>query len=290
MSVETPVALIVFNRPDHTRRLMQELAKVRPTKILIIADGPRNDDEQSACEEVREIATEIDWQCTVLRNYSAHNLGCRGRISSGIDWVFSQFEQAIFIEDDCLPHPTFFSFVEEMLERYRDTDRVRAISGDNFQFGTRFTPYSYYFSLIPHCWGWATWRRAWKFFDVQMREWPAAEASDFPKELVPSEKAIRHKRKMFSEAYAGKVDSWAIPWEFSNWRTGGLAVLPAVNLVTNIGFGPDATHCREPDPCAELPAEAMEFPLRHPPTVEHQLDADLAFYERTVKAAEPPPC
>ena len=108
MSVETPVALIVFNRPDHTRRLMQELAKVKPKKILIIADGPRNDDDQRACEETRKIATEIEWPCAVLRNYSAHNLGCRRRISSGIDWFFSQFDQAILIEDDCLPHRRFF--------------------------------------------------------------------------------------------------------------------------------------------------------------------------------------
>jgi hypothetical protein len=136
---------------------------------------------------------------------------------------------------------------------------------------------------MPHCWGWASWRRAWTLNDVEMRDWPSAEATDFPRELLPSDKALWYTRKAFSEAHSGKLNSWAIPWEFSIWQTGGLCVLPEVNLVSNIGFGPDATHCRNADPCANLPTAAMEFPLRHPPRVEHQLDADLAYYDRIVK-------
>ena len=279
----TPVALIVYNRPDHLKQMLTALKLVKPTMILVIADGPKSDADRAGCEACRQLIAEISWPCEIRRNFSDQNLGCRRRISSGISWVFSQFEEAIFIEDDCIPHPTFFRFCDEMLAHYRNDERVRVISGDNFQFGNRFSTFSYYFSLMPHCWGWASWRRAWKYNDVEMRAWPAAEATDFPRSLLPTDKAVWYSRKAFSEAYSGKLNSWAIPWEFSIWQTGGLCVLPDVNLVSNIGFGADATHCKKPDPCANLPAEEMHFPLRHPPTVEHQLDADLAYYDRIVK-------
>lgn len=252
MALQTPVALILFNRPDHAQRMLAEVAKVRPAKVLVIADGARENrpGEAEACEQTRRLVDQIDWPCEVLRNYSDRNLGCRRRISSGIDWVFSLFERAIFMEDDCLPHPTFFPFVEQMLERYCDDDRVMAVSGDNFQFGKRYSPYSYYFSAIPHCWGWATWRRAWKHFDVTMKNWPAAEASDFPGDFIPSPKAQKYNRWAMGEVFAGRIDSWAIPWEFACWQRRGLTVLPAVNLVSNVGFGVGATNCKKVDPFA----------------------------------------
>ena len=287
MSLNTPVALIIFNRPDHLERVLIELSKVKPPQLLVIGDGPRNEEEAGRVEASRRLIDGIDWPCDIRRNYSDANLGCRRRISSGISWVLEQHEEAIFVEDDCLPHPSFFRWCQEMLAFHRHHERVRAISGDNFQFGRRFNPYSYYFSLIPHCWGWATWRRAWKHMDVTMADWPAAEQTDFPRNLLPSDKAVWYNRRAFADAYNHKLNSWAIPWEFSNWRSGGLAALPAVNLVTNIGFGPGATHCHKPDPCANLPAEAMPFPLIHPPTIEHQLDADLAYFERTVTLPKP---
>ncbi len=282
-TVTTPVALIIHKRPDHLKLVLAALAKVRPSTILVIADGPRREEDAAGCAASRKLIDTIDWPCDIRLNYSEQNLGCRRRISSGISWVFSQFEEAIFVEDDCIPDPSFFKFCQEMLAYYRNDDRVRAISGDNFQFGKRVSPYSYYFSLIPHCWGWASWRRAWEYNDVDMLGWPAAEATDFPRQLLPSDKAVWFNRKAFSEAYRRKLDSWAIPWEFSIWQSGGLAVLPEVNLVTNIGFGPDATHCKKPDPCANTPALEMDFPLRHPPMVAHHVDADLAYYDRIVK-------
>lgn len=290
MPQQPPLALIIFNRPDHLERVLQTLAEVKPAQLLVIADGPRNDLEAERCAESRALIERIDWRCDIRREYSDTNLGCRRRISSGIAWVLSQHDEAIFLEDDCIPDPSFFQFCQEMLAYYRHEERVRAISGDNFQFGRRFNPYSYYFSLIPHCWGWATWRRAWEHMDITMSRWPAMEQTDFPRQLLPTEKAVWFNRKAFTEAYSGKLNSWAIPWELSNWLTGGLAVLPEVNLVTNIGFGPGATHCHKNDPCANLPAEQMPFPLRHPPRVEHQLDADLAYYERIVRlpAVVPP--
>jgi hypothetical protein len=282
---DIPVALIVFNRPRHTRLMLAEVAKARPKTLFVIADGPRRPDEGAAVAEVRDLVAAIDWPCDIRTNYSDTNLGCRRRISSGIDWVFSHIDRAIFLEDDCLPDPTFFPFCQQMLERYADDRRVMAVSGDNFQFGRQFNSYSYYFSAIPHCWGWATWKRAWAHNDVHMTGWPAAAATDFPIDFLPSEKVARHNRKLMGDVHAGRIDSWAIPWEFACWQRRGLTVLPNVNLVSNIGFGVGATHCHKPDPFANLPVTPIEFPLRHPPEVRHQVDADLAFYDRAIRAA-----
>lgn len=148
----TPVAFLVFNRPDTTIRVFEEIRRARPPKLLVVADGARADrpGEAEKCAQVRAIVEQVDWECGVLKNYADDNMGCKRRISSGLDWVFANVEEAIILEDDCLPHPSFFRFCEELLRRYRDDERVMMISGDNFQFGKKRTDYSYYFSKYPH--------------------------------------------------------------------------------------------------------------------------------------------
>jgi hypothetical protein len=139
----------------------------------VIADGPGSGEDLVKCEAARKIINQVSWDCEVLTNYSDVNLGCKKRISSGLDWVFKQCDEAIILEDDTLPHSTFFRFCSELLERYRDDQRVMMICGQNLQFGRKVNPYSYYFSRCPHIWGWATWRRAWNHFDLKMKSWPA---------------------------------------------------------------------------------------------------------------------
>ena len=168
--LSTPVAFIIFNRPDTTARVFAEIAKARPPKLLVVGDGPRanRDGEADRVAEARAIIKNVDWPCEVLTNFSTPNLGCKKRVSSGIDWIFEQVEEAIILEDDCLPDPSFFQFCEEMLARYRHDDRIAMISGDNFLFGQVPVPESYYFSRYCHIWGWASWRRAWKDYDVNI--------------------------------------------------------------------------------------------------------------------------
>ncbi len=170
-----PVAFLIFNRPELTRKVFATIAQAKPSKLLVVADGPRADvpDDREKCSEARAIIGRIDWDCEVLTNYSSANMGCRARISTGLEWVFTNVEEAIILEDDCIPHPTFFRFCKELLTRYRDDQRVMMISGDNFQMGRNRTPYSYYFSRFFHCWGWATWRRAWRHYDIDMELWPS---------------------------------------------------------------------------------------------------------------------
>jgi hypothetical protein len=158
----TPVAFLIFNRPDTTAKVFEAIRQAKPPKLLVVADGPRPDrpDDIEKCKAARGVVEQVDWDCEVLRNYSDVNLGCKKRVSSGLDWVFNTVEEEIILEDDCLPHPTFFRFCEELLDYYRHDERIMVISGDNFQFGRNCTEYSYYFSRYNHCWGWSTWRRS----------------------------------------------------------------------------------------------------------------------------------
>jgi hypothetical protein len=285
MNHDVPVAFFIFNRPAPTKRVFAEIAKLRPSTLLIIADGPRNEAEGAACQATRDVVAKIDWPCDVRRDYSYTNLGCRRRMYTGIDWVFSQFEEAIMIEDDCLPDPTFFPFCAELLERYRNDDRVMMISGDNMHPGHRWNDDSYYFSVMTHIWGWATWRRAWQHHNAQMPDWPQAEQSDFPGDFVPNQVAAKFYRKMMADTHSGRLNAWSLAWMFAAWKRRSLTILPSVNLISNIGFGPDATHTRKIDPFAALPIEPMKFPLIHPKEIKALTEADQAFFKAAIKAA-----
>jgi hypothetical protein len=274
--LQTPVAFLIFNRPDVTARVFAEIARARPRKLLVVADGARTDrpGEREACENTRAIVERVDWDCEVLTNFSEVNLGCRRRVSSGITWVFEQVEEAIIIEDDCLPDPTFFKFCEELLARFREDERVMMLSGDNFQFGQKRTPYSYYFSRMMHVWGWASWRRAWQHYDVEMKLWAGLRDTQWLLDLLGDEEAAAFWRDVFDRTAAGH-DTWDFQWVFACWAQHGLSALPERNLVTNIGFGAGATHTHAETRAANIPAVALEFPLRHPPHVVREREADL---------------
>lgn len=284
-ALETPVAFLVFNRPDTTARVFQEIARARPRRLLVVADGPRpdRDGEPERCAAVRAIVERVDWPCDVRTNYSDRNLGCRGRVSSGLDWVFEEVEEAIILEDDCLPHPTFFRYCETLLDRYRDDERVMCISGDDFQRRRGDCAWSYYFSRFVHIWGWATWRRAWRHYDVTMRAWPAARDAGLLEAVWGADRsAVAHWRAIFDAVHAGRVDTWDFQWVFACWQQGGLTVLPCGNLVSNLGFRGDATHTTGASAVAELPVRAMSFPLRAPPFVRADHVADRFTQHRIV--------
>jgi hypothetical protein len=243
---------------------------------LVVADGPREGrlGEGRKCAAVRKIIDKVDWPCEVLKNYSDTNLGCRRRVSSGLDWVFSTVEEAIILEDDCLPHTTFFRFCEELLGRYREDERIGIISGNNFQFGKRRTGYSYYFSIYPHIWGWASWRRVWELYDVAMRSWPEIRDGGWFYDIFSDGRTGKYWTGIFEQTYRNEVDAWAYQLAFSIWTHGGLTVLPNVNLVSNIGFGEGATHTSRGSFVANLPVEPMEYPLLHPSFVVRDTRAD----------------
>ena len=274
---KSPVAFLVFNRPETTRRVFEEIAKARPHKLLVVADGPRRDKpgEVDLCAQVRSIIANVDWDCEVLTDYAGENLGCARRIASGIDWVFTKVDEAIFLEDDCLPHPSFFQFCDEMLNHFRNNDAIMSISGDNFQFGARTSNYSYYFSRYVHVWGWASWRRAWSFYDAGMARWPELKQSRWLEGFMEDRRDIRFWRDIFDRTYRGKTGTWDYQWLFACWLQYGLSVIPSVNLISNIGFGSSATHTgTDGGKLAAMETQEMKFPLSHPPFVLSDSQAD----------------
>ncbi|MGO9566318.1 MAG: glycosyltransferase family 2 protein [Desulfomonilaceae bacterium] len=299
--LKSPVAFLIFNRPDTTARVFAEIAKARPAKLLVVADGPREDNpaDYEKCQQARAIIDQVDWECEVHNNYSPANLGCKRRISSALDWVFDTVEKAIILEDDVLPNPTFFRYCDELLEKYAEDERVGAICGCNFQNGRKRDRYSYYFSRYPHVWGWATWAHAWKHYDVDMQLWEAALAEGYLRGMFRNEHTLEYWTATFQAVYEGKIDTWDYQWAFACWLNNMLAVLPQVNLITNIGFGEEATHTADPfSETAGKTASSMTFPLVHPPFVMRHETADeytdeQQFYLpgwRNVSNAECPLC
>ena len=268
-ALQTPVALLIFNRPDLTARVFAAIAAQKPRRLLVVADGPRNEAERELCEQTRAVI-DVDWECEVERLYSHGNLGCKLRVSSGLDWVFERAPEAIILEDDCLPSPDFFGFCAEMLERYRDDERVMHISGDCF------VPLSdgkadYGFSRYVHVWGWATWRRAWQHYDVKAARWATVRADILA--LCADKNEARYWNTAFESVFLGELDTWDYQWALACWIQDGLAVVPRVNLVSNLGFRADATHTTTNSKLAALPAQSFRV-VNHPAQVERDELAD----------------
>lgn len=290
--MKTPVAFIIFNRPDETARVFEAIRQARPERLLVVADGPRQTraGEAELCAATRAIIDRVDWPCDVQTNFADVNLGCKKRVSSGLSWVFEQVEEALIIEDDCLPHADFFPFCEEMLARYREDERVAMVCGSNFAHGRRFTADSYYFGHYGHIWGWATWRRAWAAYDVEMKRWPDLAATDWLEKTLRDQYAVKHWAACFDKTQRGEIDTWDYQWLFAWWSREQAAVVPSVNLISNLGCNPQATHTTDFTPTASaLPLESLAWPLAHPATAEINHAADQFTFTQFCPWAVPQP-
>lgn len=276
--MKSALVFIIFNRADTAGRTFEMIRQARPSRLFVIADGPRpeREGEVERCAEARAIVDRVDWQCEVTRYFSETNLGCRRRISTGLREVFSEVDEAIVLEDDCLPDPSFFPYCEEMLERYRQDERVMHIAGTNYQFGRRRTPWSYYFSRYNHCWGWASWSRAWRHYDDSMSLWPEVRDRGLLNDILAGDDgSVHYWERAFQEVYDGKIDSWSFVWTLSCWMRSGLTILPAVNLISNIGFNNRGAHTlNRRSRFAGMETEALAFPLAHPPFMIRDREAD----------------
>jgi hypothetical protein len=277
--MKTAVAFIIFKRPDTTEKVFEAIRQAKPPKLLVIADGPRADrpGEAENCEATRAIIERVDWECEVLTNYSDINLGCKKRVSSGLNWVFENVDKAIILEDDCLPDLSFFKFCEELLERYEHDSRIMTICGVNFQCGNKSKNknYSYYYSIFHDCWGWATWRRAWRYYDGNMELWKKIKNEKILNHKLFDARSVKFWLKIFHKAYENQVNSWFYPWLFSCWVQSGFGIFPEKNLVSNIGFGMAGTHTIDQNhPYANLRLEKIDLPLIHPPFILPDKEAD----------------
>lgn len=261
----TPVIFLVFNRPENTASVLRQIRRARPRTLLVVADGPRagHPTDEERCALTREVVeTGVDWPCEVLKRYAPANLGCKRNIADGITWAFTQIERAIILEDDCVPEESFFGFCGEMLDRYRDEEQVMMVTGTNYFPDPPAYPARYFFSRYFAIWGWATWRRAWKKYDVAMPDWP--QHRDKLLGWLPDPAQGDFFARGYQQAYVGAVDTWDIQWAYAGLKHGGLCATPGTNLVSNIGVsgahavGPTTSHFRAtaPMPLASLPPAA----------------------------------
>ncbi len=272
----TPILLLIFNRPEQTAQIFNEIARIKPLKLYIAADGPRSEKEGELkkCRQTKEIISQIDWPCQLFTLFREPNLGCRHAVSSAISWFFDQEEEGIILEDDCLPHPDFFTFCEAMLNTYRNDDRIGHIAGSNFQFGNHRGDGSYYFSRIPHIWGWASWRRAWKGYDVNIPTLPAFKDSGLIYTIPAYSEFSEYWLQGFERVHSDNFDTWDSQYAYHHLINNRLAILPNTNLITNIGCDAEATHTQSDHPFADIPLAEMKD-IIHPAFILQDVEADL---------------
>jgi len=279
--LNTAVLFLVFNRPDTTSMVFEAIRQARPPRLYVAADSARvgRVGEVELVAKVRKIATAVDWPCEVKTLFRDQNLGCKYAVSGAITWFFDHEERGIILEDDCLPHPDFFGFCQDLLKCYEVDMRISTITGNNFQNETKRGDASYYFSKYNHCWGWATWRRAWQNYQGDLQFWPEWRASETWKRQTPDRVERTYWERIFERVHGGRIDSWAYPWTACVWHQGGLTATPNVNLVSNIGFGKDATHTTSTkSKHSEVPTTALGK-ITHPECVKIDFEADRWIFD-----------
>ncbi|MHA1284911.1 MAG: nucleotide-diphospho-sugar transferase [Promethearchaeota archaeon] len=239
----TPILFIIFNRPETTEIVFEKIASIKPKKLYIAADGPRQNipDDKEKCFKTRKIIERIDWDCHIKTKFNEINLGCGLNVSSAISWVLEQEERVIILEDDTVPALPFFYFCDELLEKYKDDTRIMHIAGSNLNEDFKWGNDSYFFSMYTPIWGWATWKRAWAEFDYYMSDLDEFIYSNSYKNIFLNRKEQRwfvnrwnsFKRKNY---LPGVSTNWDYQWEYAVFKNNGLSIIPASNLISNIGY------------------------------------------------------
>lgn len=282
----TPVLFLVFNRPDTTKRVFEEIRKARPKQLFIAADGPRNSEEKKKTDAIRKgILKDIDWPCKVKTLFRNNNLGCKYAVSGAIDWFFENVEQGIILEDDCLPSQSFFRLCQELLEKYKDDERIMHLSGTNVNSISPINE-SYFFAYNYNVWGWATWRRAWKKYDLGIKLWPRIRDSEMLGIFTINALEKWLTKKTMDRVFKGEIDTWDYQWWFSCIANGGLAIIPKENMIKNIGLT-RGTHMNSSDTKKSLPLHEINFPLVHNPIIlnrkEYQRECYKFFTQGRIK-------
>jgi hypothetical protein len=250
VTVNEPILVMAFNRPEHLKVLLNRLRQEQPKRLYVAIDGPRDsrEGEDAQVQACRDLVASIDWDCEVHTLFQESNLGCGLGVSTAINWFFTNEERGIILEDDIIPDPSFFPYCEELLDRYENDDRVFAISGCNFvpPEAQSHPEQAYRFSQIPHIWGWATWRRSWDKHRLDISDWR--------RDLPPTKLWARAGHSLPASVYWAstfellarkEVDTWDGQFVLASMMSGQLTATSNVNLIENIGFGDSATHTVE---------------------------------------------
>ncbi|HUP74920.1 MAG TPA: hypothetical protein VM282_17885 [Acidimicrobiales bacterium] len=263
----TPVLLLAFNRPEPTRRVLERIADAGVGRLYVAIDGPRpgRPGEAERCEQVAALVDERRWADEIHVRRRDANLGCKDGVTNGLDWFFGHEPEGIVLEDDCLPGTDFFGFCDQMLASYRADDRVWLVSGDNLLQSWRPRRSDWFFG-DGGIWGWASWADCWRRRDIAMTSWHDPAARERARAFL-GPFGWRHLAPRYAEVATGSVDTWDYQWSWTRASHGGLSVIPARNLVTNIGFGSGATHTSEGSRFSDLPTGRLGDRLRPPPAV-----------------------
>jgi len=271
----SPVLFLIFNRPDVTFLVFEQIRKTKPKKLYIAADGSRSIEEEELCKKTRTIIENIDWECEVQTLFREVNFGCKVAVSSAIDWFFEHEEQGIILEDDCLPSLDFFRFCDEMLERYKLDSRIRFIGGSNFQFGNKRGDSSYYFSNLTHVWGWASWRRVWNDYDVNLNKYRKEDHYTAFLKVFNNEMLAQDWKNIIDRLYKNEINTWDYQLSITNLFNNGLSVIPNVNLISNIGFDKNATHTFEDNGFSDITHQSLDEETKHPILILPDREADF---------------
>lgn len=259
---DVPILLLTFNRLETLKKTFAQIKKIKPSKLYISSDGSRNEKELIQVNEVRLfLENEIDWECEVLKIYQDTNLGCKLAVSKAITKFFSHEKMGIVLEDDCLPSLSFFPYCKQLLELYKDDERIYSISGYNQQNFWPTKAGDYFFSKLGNCWGWASWRRCWLDYDVNIKDFKKFVDEDGFKNSLGKDLGKIKENMIREGVIRGKADSWALQWGYLRHKNSGLTCIPNKSLIENIGFGSQATHTTGLNPHGAS-ANEISFPLK----------------------------
>ncbi|MFA6200191.1 MAG: nucleotide-diphospho-sugar transferase [Bacteroidales bacterium] len=282
MQFTTPILVIIFNRPNLVQGLFNELKKQKPKQLFVFCDGARKDKlgEIELLQQSKSIfETQIDWNCDLNTNYLEDNKGAGRAIASAIKWFFENVDQGIILEEDCLPHQDFFPYCEELLQRYKEDKRVIFIGGNNFQ-KRKVSQYSYYFSSYPHIWGWAAWKKTIEGYSFDIDDISKKEIRQILKRYFDSWHEREYWYDRFKLVKNNRINSWDYQLMFNIWRKNGVAIIPVVNLVKNVGFDKNSIHCKNKnDISANLTLNNI-LPLNHPNHIEVNKKVDYTYFKR----------
>ncbi|MCC8425726.1 nucleotide-diphospho-sugar transferase [Mucilaginibacter sp. UR6-11] len=270
--LNTPILFLIYNRPDKTLKVFEAIKKVRPAKLFVVADGPRNEEAGILCQQTRDVLLNIDWDCELKTLYRTENIGVKRSVSSGINWFFEHIDEGIVLEDDCVPNDSFFFFCSAMLEFYKDNESIMHITGTDLIDNGKKHDYTYYFSNYPNIWGWATWKRAWRKYDLELTD------KSYYKKLINTRFKDPFERRFWHTVLESlkTLDTWDYQWMFSIWKAGGICINTNYNFVSNIGFDATATHTKYDSPYSGLTTKTINK-IVHPATIAIDKETENDF-------------
>jgi hypothetical protein len=285
---KSAVLFVIFNRPDTTKRVFEQIRAAKPKRLYIAADAPRlgSADDELLCRQAKEVVSVIDWECELKTLFKTENAGCKNGVSSAVTWFFEHEEEGIILEDDCLPANSFFKFCDTLLEKYRSDTRIRHITGCNPHQGKKWGTSTYYFSNMTHVWGWASWKRVWNDYDKNLNKYNKDEVKEQLGNIFDDRLIVESWERIFEEVKAGKINAWGYQLDFANFFNNGLTIIPNENLISNIGFGANATHTiDESSIYANLPVTEIEE-ITDPIFILPEKQADLIVLTRDFNIEE----